>query len=94
MVIAKKPVETANKFNIQNQATIDNIIAKGGEVASTKQPQELSNEKDSIKPIKLLIPHKLVIKVDQLLKNLPIKRTRHNWILEAIYEKHQRETTS
>jgi hypothetical protein len=89
MAIAKKPITTTNKFSVQNQAIIDNIIAKGGEVASVKT-SPVSNNKN-IKPIKLLIPAGLLNEVDELLISLPIKRTRINWILEAIYEKLQRE---
>ena len=71
----------ASKDAAEFQAYLD----QGGSVASGKQP--------SSKPVRftLSIPGSLCHQLDQLREALPLKTSRHQWVLEAIVEKIARD---
>lgn len=58
------------------------IHAAGAEKA---QPEEV------IVPVKLRVPEQLLAQVDQAVANRRPVPSRHQWLLEAIYEKLERE---
>jgi hypothetical protein len=81
MVIKRKP------------ASVDEFIQEGGsapQVVAAKPAVEL-NEEDEVKGLKLRLPIALLSRVDAAVKLRRPAPSRHQWILEAIYEKLDRE---
>lgn len=84
MAVARKPKlkkETTKNKNAKVQA----IINKGGIPAKTNK------EDNSIVVFNLRLINNLVARIDTLKNKRSIKPSRHSWILEAIYEKLERE---
>ncbi|NJK51540.1 MAG: hypothetical protein HC936_00095 [Leptolyngbyaceae cyanobacterium SU_3_3] len=80
MVIRRKP------------ANVDEFIQEGGsvpQVAAPKPVEELTEEE--VKGLKLRLPVDLLKRVDEVVKSRRPAPSRHQWILEAIYEKLDRE---
>jgi hypothetical protein len=85
MAIARKP-----KGSIQAEIDVDALINKGGTPAATAtQPRQ----KEEVAVI-LRIPAEMLEQVDSAVTARPIKTPRHTWLLEAIYEKLNRETVN
>jgi hypothetical protein len=82
MVISRKPPKTKNLSINQ----VESLIQKGGSIA-------FCSEKVSEKPVSLRIPSDMLEKIDFLIQNRPIKIPRHTWLLEALFEKIERETS-
>ncbi len=80
MAISKKPLKK------EKESEIDSLINKGGSVA-------LSDKKDgkAVVPILLRLPLVDATEIDILLSKRRIKIPRHTWLLEAVYEKMERE---
>ncbi len=83
MVVKRKPVN------------VEEFIQDGGsmpQVAAPKQkPEELSDEE--VKGLKLRLPVALLAEIDAAVKSRRPAPSRHQWILEAIYEKLSRDAT-
>ncbi len=80
MAIARKP----------KTSSVDDFILQGGsapEVAS-KPPSE-----EEVKGLKLRIPVDLLKRVDEAVSSRRPAPSRHQWILEAVYEKLDREAS-
>lgn len=62
------------------------------EAANLEQPEptEPESEKD-IQSVRLRVPLDLLDEIDRLVAKRQPKTSRHNWILEALYEKVKRE---
>ena len=85
MTITKKPRATETVPAIP-EAEIAALIEKGGSVASKR-------EKNLVKPqfIQLRLDRDLLASIDAALHKRRVKIPRHTWILEALYEKLERE---
>lgn len=83
MAIARRPQPSEKQTKEQN---INALISKGGSVAE-------SNDKESgDKPILIRIPAEVLKKIDEIVSAKKIKTPRHTWLLEAIFEKLERDT--
>jgi hypothetical protein len=85
MVVRGKPKSTAQKT--QN---VEDFIQKGGSAA---QETEASHDGDEaeVRGLKLRLPAELLKEVDEAVDRRRPVPSRHQWILEAIYEKLERE---
>lgn len=82
MAIARKP-KAENKD--KKQVDIDALINKGGSpVANDKM-------KTKDKSILLRIPSDTLKTIDEVVSSKQIKTPRHTWLLEAVFEKLERE---
>jgi hypothetical protein len=80
MVVRRKP------------ASVDEFIQEGGSVPQVAAPQPIEAATDEeVKGLKLRLPADLLNRVDQVVKSRRPSPSRHQWILEAIYEKLDRE---
>lgn len=78
MAIAKKP-----KLGVKD---IDKIIKKGGSISSEKAQEDVVN-------VSLKLSYKLNSTIEALQKNqFGMKRTKKQWIIEAILAKIKKET--
>ena len=69
---------------------VDALISRGG--SPTGAPtEETPSTAPTPSPILLRIPPDMFGKLDAVLKARPVKIPRHTWILEAIYEKLEKE---
>lgn len=86
MAIARKPKATPKEQPARG-VDIDALIHKGGSVAS-------AHVKDG-EPVPLLlrVPADLSSRITLSIKARPLKISRHQWILEAIVEKLEREVS-
>ncbi|MDQ3636269.1 MAG: hypothetical protein M3405_17470 [Acidobacteriota bacterium] len=83
MAISRKP---KTEKRVVKEKEIDALINKGGSPASDNK------EKSIEKPILLRIPADTLEKVDEVVKSKQIKTPRHTWLLEAVFEKLNRES--
>jgi hypothetical protein len=74
-----------------DDAAFEAYLNKGGSVAGQEANSAPNALKHDIK-FTLTIPGGLCEQLDGLRTALPIKTSRHKWVLEAILEKIQRET--
>ena len=81
MSIARKPSRDKSKTS---EAAVKAVIEKGGSVADTKT---LSGKKN----LQLRLEADLINQIDQYRNKRTVPPSRHSWILEAIYEKLQKE---
>ena len=90
MPVSRRPKARTEEEFI-NQANDDILLDP--KVISNLEPSEnqLDSESD-IQPLKLRVPRDLVKDIDNLLSQRKPKISRHNWILEALYEKLERDS--
>lgn len=82
MAIARKPKAT----NKQGKAVdINALINKGGSPATKDKKHEAE------KSILLRVPSNTLEKIDEIVNSRQIKTPRHTWLLEAVFEKLERE---
>ena len=79
MTIAKKPKDRIEEDKVSA------LIDKGGSVAERKKIEE------GVKLLQLRIPASTLNEIDDVIQNKRPKPPRHAWLLEAIYEKLDRE---
>ena len=80
MVVRRKP------------ANVDEFIQEGGSVPQVASPQPLKESgEEEVKGLKMRLPVELLKRVDEVVKSRRPAPSRHQWILEAIYEKLDRE---
>ena len=84
MTISTKP-----KSNEPTEAEIKKFISKGGTAPANSEIPETEN--DDFTPVTLRIPKPFLKDIDNALKSKPVKKPRHQWLLEAAYEKLERE---
>lgn len=84
MAIARKP----------KPRTIDEFIEEGGSAPAAIVPTETKpvRAEKTEQPVKLRVPAELLEQIDAAVAAKRPAPSRHNWILEAIYEKLDRET--
>lgn len=80
MAITPKPKSKPKPSDAEAEA----LIRKGGSVPSARQTQKPAS-------VVLRIPPELLERVDAMLAERPIKVPRHQWLLEAIVEKLERD---
>ena len=90
MPVSRRPKARTEEEFI-NQANDD--ITSDPKVISNLEPSknQLDSESD-IQPLKLRVPRDLVKDIDHLLSQRKPKISRHTWILEALYEKVERDS--
>lgn len=82
MVVRRKP------------ANVDEFIREGGSAPQVAAPQPVEEATDEeVKGLKLRLPVDLLKRVDEMVKSRRPAPSRHKWILEAIYEKLDREAS-
>ena len=82
MAIARKPKTSEKQVKEQS---INALINKGGSVA------ESNGKEAGDKPILIRIPVEALKKIDEIVSAKKIKTPRHTWLLEAIFEKLERD---
>lgn len=82
MAISRKPTATEKTVKEPN---ITALINKGGSTAET------STKEEKEKPILLRVPSEVLIQIDAIVSSKRIKTPRHTWLLEAVFEKLERE---
>jgi len=83
MAIARKP--KASK-ELTKEKDITELINKGGSVATDSS--RITDEK----PVLIRIPSDTLEQIDKTISSKKIKSPRHTWLLEAIFEKLERES--
>ena len=83
MPIARKPSAPS-----QAGADVEAFIQKGGS-ESNVSPE--STPTDTVRPVSLRLPAELLSQVDAAVRSRRPSPTRHQWLLEAIYEKLERD---
>jgi hypothetical protein len=88
MVVRQKPKGIARK-----PKNVEEFIQEGGSVPQVATPQNELDEPD-VKGLKLRLTVELLADVDEAVKQRRPAPSRHQWILEAIYEKLERDKTT
>jgi hypothetical protein len=86
MAVTRKPTdEQTSQGPLQDDPAFQQYLRKGGSVAKPQQetPKDVR--------FTLHIPGPLCQELDQLREARPLKISRHQWVLQAILEKIQRE---
>jgi hypothetical protein len=76
----------------QKPKNVEEFIQEGGSVPQVATPQTELDEAD-VKGLKLRLTVELLAEVDAAVKQRRPAPSRHQWILEAIYEKLARDKT-
>jgi hypothetical protein len=87
MAISRKP---ARPMHVAGTVDVDALINKGG-TAPARDADHSEVAGATVAPIVLRLPTSLLAQVDALIKARPVKIPRHTWLVEAVYEKIQRE---
>ena len=82
MAIARKPKATNKE---EKAVDINALISKGGSPATNNQ------KKVEEKPILLRVPSDVLERIDEIVSSKQIKTPRHTWLLEAVFEKLEKE---
>jgi hypothetical protein len=89
MAISRKP---ARPVSAGSNIDVEALINKGGSTPAREvEPADAPN-RGGIAPIVLRLPTSLLNKVDSIIKTRPVRIPRHTWLVEAVYEKIQRES--
>ncbi len=83
MAISRKPKTTEK---VAKEPNIAALINKGGSTAET------TIEKVEEKPILIRVPSDVIKQIDNIVSSKRIKTPRHTWLLEAVFEKLERES--
>lgn len=83
MAISRKPKATEKT---QKEPDINALINKGGSTAET------SIKREREKPILIRLPSDTLKQIDEIVSLKKIKTPRHTWLLEAVFEKLERES--
>jgi hypothetical protein len=81
MAIARKP----------KPQTVDEFIGEGGSAPVATATETKPKTTKTEQPVKLRVPADLLEQIDLAVAAKRPAPSRHNWILEAIYEKLERE---
>ncbi len=84
MAISRKPKPSEKQADEQS---INALINKGGSIA-----QHDGNRQTGEKPILIRVPIETIKRIDEIVSAKKIKTPRHTWLLEAVFEKLERET--
>lgn len=84
MAITKKPKTTAKSVSAASEKQISQLINKGGSIAREESAED--------KQVLVRIPKDLLDQVDALAKARRVRTPRNTWIVEALFEKVERES--
>lgn len=84
MAITRKPKAAAQSGAVSEQQ-IKQLISKGGSIAQEENKTE--------KQVLVRIPPELLEQMDALAQARRVRTPRHTWILEALWEKVERESS-
>lgn len=87
MAIARKPKLSETKTKEQS---ISALISKGGSVAEDREDGGNANQTEK-KPVLIRIPPEALRKIDEIVGAKKIKMPRHTWLLEAVFEKLEKD---
>ncbi len=90
MPISRKPKARTEEEFI-NQAN-DDVFLEAKVMSKLESSENQLDSESDIQPLKLRVPRELVKDIDNLLSQRKPKISRHNWILEALYEKLDRDS--
>lgn len=82
MAITRKPRAAANVSAVTEQQ-INRIIGKGGSAAA--------KDNRSDKQVLVRVPEELLEQIDALVQGRRVRMPRNSWIVEALFEKAERE---
>ena len=68
---------------------VNELINKGGSVAKSGKSKTSSGRE--IQAVNLKIPKDVLAQIDELVEQRPIHTPRHTWLMEAVFEKLNRE---
>ncbi len=88
MAISRKPKPSSSAA--AKTVDVDALIRKGGSIAGNNGGQ--GKEKDAV-PVILRVPEDILERIDSSVQARRIKTPRHTWLLEAVLEKLEREST-
>jgi hypothetical protein len=91
MPVSRRPKARTEEEFI-NQANDDDISVDPKVISNLESSENQSDNESDIQPLKLRVPRELVRDIDNLLSQRKPKISRHNWILEALYEKLERDS--
>ncbi len=89
MAIARKPKSSETQAEEQS---INALINKGGSVAEDMEDDSSNAKQTGDKPILIRIPAEAVKKIDEIVGAKKIKTPRHTWLLEAVFEKLEKDS--
>lgn len=89
MVIARKPKPSEMQAREQS---INALINKGGSIAEDMEDGGGNTKQMEDKPILIRIPAEVVKKIDEIVSARKIKTPRHTWLLEAVFEKLEKDS--
>jgi hypothetical protein len=89
MAISRKPTRTASSGG---SIDVEALINKGGSAPSREIERADAPSSGGTASIILRLPTALLSKVDAIIKARPVRIPRHTWLVEAVYEKIQRES--
>ena len=87
MAIVRKP-----GASMASEHQIETLINKGGGVAAARPGRSTDRVDRKISKVLLRMPDDLLSRVDEAVGARPLPTTRHAWLLEAVFEKLQRES--
>lgn len=87
MVVRRKPKPVSVEEFIQEGGAAPPIV----EAQTQAETAEDRPVKDEVQSVKLRVPTELLVQVDASVAKRRPAPSRHQWILEAIYEKLERE---
>ncbi len=90
MPVSRRPKARTEEEFI-NQAN-DDILLDPKVISNLELSENQLDSESDIQPLKLRVPRELVKDIDNLLSQRKPKISRHNWILEALYEKLERDS--
>ncbi|MBD1804064.1 hypothetical protein H6F98_01060 [Microcoleus sp. FACHB-SPT15] len=90
MPVSRRPKARTEEEFI-NQAN-DDVLVEPKVISELESPRNQLEDESDIQPLKLRVPRELVRDIDNLLSQRKPKISRHNWILEALYEKLERDS--
>jgi len=90
MAITRKP-KPAVSVEAKPTVDVDALISKGGSVARAETAEPLPAVKAV--PVVLRLPSDVLAQVDQVVEARRVKVPRHTWLIEAVIEKLERETS-
>jgi hypothetical protein len=86
MAIARKPKASEKQTKEQS---INALINKGGSVPA--ESGENAEKQSGDKSILIRVPAEVLTKIDEIVGAKKIKTPRHTWLLEAVFEKLEKD---
>jgi hypothetical protein len=93
MAITKRPAPK-DKTAEEPQIDVDALINKGGSIArpeSSLPKDKPAGEPEKTAVVNLRMPATMLAEIDEILSTKKVRSSRHVWLLEAIWEKVERE---